>query len=521
MSDLPHTRPQVTDSALRRAGAVGPDAEGGREQGLALILVMIVVVLIYVIVAELVITGKLARLTGDNEALLTRMQFQSAFTLQQIEEDLLADLEAAAAEDGEGGEAVGGGAAPDFAGAAPGGDLGDAVPDPAGECDGSRDTWFAPQAYGEDDITIYAWVEDENRKFNVLQLLSPDEEFRRAAKDRFVRLIDNLREDTEFDVGSAEGEQIARELIEWMEARTRTEDLPRAPMKSDPENPNGAPSPILHMDELLMLPSVNESLFFDKVWDGVVIPGLESVLTCWTSLAQAPAPPDPETPAASTAPVDPQSQTVLGEGTRININTAHRAVLRSLIDRSRMPDLVIDAILRYRNEPDEEALEAMEGDEGVDGFEDVRDFEEVPFQVFTSLDQLEEIPEFANLSDPDMKTEFTELLTTNSDVFSVHLSALHIRNAENRVYVLRRFRSVLFRQSGESGGTLYPIVLMEDRRGLRAQWQDFLPDENQRNYAYLDVDALAAEERANNPFLVEFYLPDEDRKEFYDPSAFR
>ena len=449
------------------------------------------------------------------------MQFQSDFTLRQIEDDLLADLEAAESGE-EGGAGAGAGLdIGDLANAAPDGDLGDALPDPASEADCSRDTWFAPQAYGEDDITIYAWVEDENRKFNVLQLMSPDRDFRRAAKERFVRLIDNLREDTEFDVGLAEGEQIARELTEWMEGQTRTEDIPKPLLKGDPENSNTAPTPVLHMDELLMLPSVDEALFFDKVWDGAVLPGLESVLTCWTSLAQAPAPPDPNDPSTALEDVDPQSQPVLGEGTRININTAHRAVLRSLIDRSRMPDLVIDAILRYRNEPDEAALEASETEEDIEGFEDVRGFEEVPRQVFTALDQLEEIPEFANLSDPDMKTEFMDLLTTNSDVFSVHLAAMHIRNPEKRIYVVRRFRSVLMRQSGESGGTLHPIILLEGRRGLRAQWQDFPPDINERNYAYLDVDALAAEERANNPFLPEFYLSDEDRNEFYDPSEFR
>ena len=44
------------------------------SRGLALVLVMIFTVLLYVLVAELVVTARMARLTGENDALLAAIR---------------------------------------------------------------------------------------------------------------------------------------------------------------------------------------------------------------------------------------------------------------------------------------------------------------------------------------------------------------------------------------------------------------------------------------------------------------
>src|SRR5262249_55060043 len=138
---------------------------------------------------------------------------------------------------------------------------------------------------------------------------------------------------------------------------------------------------------LLMVPSVTEDLFFDKVIDGKIYRGLESVITVWTSLQMDPgdpeknarnaaaaaasgqAPPAANQPAGGSKsggantggsnPPDPNAPPPqpVGEGIRININFAPRPVLRSLMPAGRMPDSVIDAIIKWRNEedPDEKA----------------------------------------------------------------------------------------------------------------------------------------------------------------------
>ena len=45
----------------------------------------------------------------------------------------------------------------------------------------------------------------------------------------------------------------------------------------------------------------------------------------------------------------------IGEGIRININFASRPVLRALFPQAKIPDEVIEAILKWRNEDDPES----------------------------------------------------------------------------------------------------------------------------------------------------------------------
>lgn len=524
------------------------------QRGVALVLTLIFAILLYVLIAELVVSGRMVRLTGENDALLARMRNHMDYTLFEVQEQLLEDLAGAAAAE-EGGAAGGAPPATGLPGMGAGPGAEEQQTDPASGVDSSRDAWFQPSAHADSDLTTYVWVEDENRKFNILALFSPEEEFAKQSRERLVRLIDVLREDTEYDVSASDAERIVRELEEWVK-RPGSDMVPRPPLKTEDEKDRDIVLP-LHLDELLLLPSVTEDLYQDKVLDGRVILGLESVLTVWTSLAPDPGDPrkmeqqrlnpsarpgaaggsqaggqgassqqagqgsqsganNQQNPAggasANTPPPQPE-----GEGIRININTAPGPVLRCLFDPGKVPDSVIEAILRYRNEVDEEAMAQQEEETGETAYDygELQLGEDVQRRFFTAVADLEKVPEFANLPDPELKAEFQRLCTTKSDVFSIHMAAMFRRNEENRVFVLRRSRSVVQRRDDGDSGVLYPLVLQEERHGLRVVPVDLQDEVIDLRNTYQAMDQFAQEERAWNPFLIDFYLPQHQRDEFY------
>ena len=509
---------------------------------------MIFSILLYIIVAELVVSGRLLRMTGENDALLARMRNQIDYSLVEIEDMLLTDLAGQAAEEEAGafGGALptgGAGSAPGageggggMAGMAAGGAEGEAeeAADPAAGCDSSRDSWAQPQSRAENDLTTYYWVEPENAKFNLLSLWSEDEEWARFSRDQLVRLIDVLREDTDFDVSISDAERIVSEIEDFAE-RPGTDGMPRPLLKSDDEERRQLSLPI-HLDYLMLLPSVDDELFFDKVLDGRVIRGLESVLTVWTSLQMDPGDPEKnariaarraaeadEADPGSTPPAEGAAEglsaespaQLVGEGIRININFASRPVLRSLFSVDKVPDLVIDAIIRWRNEEDPEAAEEDEDVSAYD-FGELELGDQMQRRFFESTEDLEEIPEFENLPDQELKEDFKRFTTTISDVFSVHLATLFLRNEENRAFVMRRARSVVVRLDDGADGVLYPIVRLEERNGLRVVAPDMQDEEPDLQFLYSELDTFAQQDRAWNPFLVDFYLPQYQREQFYE-----
>lgn len=532
-----------------------PRPNGAAESGVALVLTLIFSILLYILIAELVVSGRMVRMTGENDALLARMRTQMVYELDQAADQLLEDMAGAAAgAEGEGGGASGLAGA---LGGAPGGAGGEGgaeeEADPAATCDSSRDAWFHPTGKPDNDVTTYVWVEDENRKFNILALWSPDEKFAEFSRDRLVRLIDTLREDSDFDVSSGDAERIVQELKDWV-TRGDTDAIPRPVLKSDDPKRSELTIP-MHLDELLMLPSVTEDLFYDKVMDGIVYLGLESVLTIWTSLVADPGDPEKvarqrvEAEAAGKAPenqgaaagagntgagntgtgntgaqapgnAEAPPQQPMGEGIRININTASRPVLRALFPADKIPDRVIDAILKWRNEVDEEAME--KDSEGVpktdlSDFGDLQLGPDKKLKFFATVADLEKVEEFAGLPDPQMKADFQKAITVKSDVFSIHLASLYKRNEENRVYLLRRVRSIVQRVDDGADGKIRRLVPWEVRTGLRLQPVDLQDDTLDLAVVYADMDQFAQEDRAWNPFLIDFYLPKHKREEFYSP----
>jgi hypothetical protein len=502
-----------------------PDQDPRR--GIALVLVLIFVILLYVIVAELVTTAQMVRLTGENDVLIAQMRNHVAYVLTQVEDQLRDDLAAASAQ--EGGQ--GAGALPGMPGSGGSGGQG------GGEStDSSQDSWYEPTGYADGDLTTYVWVEDENRKFNILALVSPDQDFARESRARFVRLIDVLREDTLFDLSVSDGEQLATGIIEWLEGKSRSQQIPRPPLKSDDPERQEITVP-LHLDELMMLRGISDDLFFDKLDDGKIVLGLESVLTVFTSLKYDPGdptqpkksnltqrtnrpgsenqqpqqPPQPVGPGGRKPPENP-----VGIGIKINLNTVPRPVLRCLFAESEVPDAVLDAILRYRNEEQPEEETTGEGaaanqpspSSATDYNTDLGLGAAKKKKIFKSVQDLDQLPEFMNLANVEIKNRFYQLLTTKSDVFSVHMAALHKRNEETRSFVLRRSRTILFRSEGSEETLLHPLIRMEERAGVRIQPIDFLEQHDEELRLRADgMDSFALEERKWNPFFREFYLP--------------
>jgi len=97
-------------------------------------------------------------------------------------------------------------------------------------------------------------------------------------------------------------------------------------------------------------------------------------------------------------------------------------------------------------------------------------------------------------------------LTTESDVFSVHLACVFKKNEERRVFVMSRRKSVFIRLEGDETPRLYPIVRFERRHGVRVLGVDFPEEEDERRRLQeFDMDQYSLEERAWNPFYPEFY----------------
>lgn len=539
------TLPLMSDSQLQPSGrSAHATAASDSERGVALVMALIFSILLYILVAELVVSSRMVRATGENDALLARMRTQLQYQLVEAEEKLLADLVGQADEMGAEGGAEGGaaGALGGLAGAAAatgggegeGGEGEEAEEDPTSVCDSSRDAWFEPVGHPDNDLTTYVWIEDENRKLNLLTLWSPDDEFAQVSRDRMIRLIDGLREDTEFDVSSGDATMIVQSIIDWGN-RPNTEQMPTPELKTDDELMREFHAP-LHLDELMMLPLVTSDLFFDKALDKLFYPGLESVLTIWTATVVDPG--DPEKLARQRAArgepaLEPEAgkqpggeglgdeppQQPEGLGIRVNVNTASRAVLRALFDPIRVSDRVIDGIIRYRNEIDEEASEEADTENAAESadFGEMQLGSQPLYKFFEAIGDLDEVEEFEQISDDEVKSEIKNALTTQSEVFSIHMASLFKRSGaeDNRVYLVRRARSIVMRLEEGDEGKIVPLIPFEERVGLRLK-----PVELQGDIAldftaqYMDMDQYAQEERAWNPFLIDFYMPQDVREEF-------
>ena len=120
--------------------------------------------------------------------------------------------------------------------------------------------------------------------------------------------------------------------------------------------------------------------------------------------------------------------------------------------------------------------------------------------------------EFKNWGIEDVKEKFLNLLTVESDVFTINFAATVKINEEKNVVWVRRARMVVRREEGQGDEEprLIVILPLEYRRDqIVIDYPDF-PELERERLEQLDFNGefgdLAAEDMYWNPFRFEFYV---------------
>ncbi|MCY2961357.1 MAG: hypothetical protein NTY35_14435 [Planctomycetota bacterium] len=253
------------------------------RRGVALLLALLLLVVLIAITIQIsVTTGTDARI-ARNDLTMSVMDLSVESALLQVGETLKTDADStgdsAAAPGGAAGAAPG--ASPPAAGgagAAPGGQ--------AESCDSQRDEWHEPQRTTVNDIQLRIFVQDEDSKYNVLNMLAPDEKEAQAAFDRVVRILDNCREGSrEYDIDARTADEMAKAMLEHMRRR-KDSKVPRPRLLSDVEDADeGLPQTL---EEFAALQPFEDHHFRDfRDRDDRIVHSIASFLTVWTSLGIA------------------------------------------------------------------------------------------------------------------------------------------------------------------------------------------------------------------------------------------
>ena len=503
-----------------------PPQSRPRQRGVVLILTLFVILITFALVTQLTIGTSVAAQTTRNGASRIQMRASGLAAAEQFLDLLRDDMAGEGGLDGMGtgdmseGPGAGGGGFDSLGPAADEGEegFGEEAED-SSSSDSFEDQWARPMRIQMGEVVITAWAQDECSKFNLLWLLAQDDEEREQAIERCTRIIDRLRDDFDDDLSQSEAMRITEQIISWLNAESRDLDYPQPLRHSDSEEE--IHSLILFPEELLLLEDVSEELYYDQLVEVAgetwIAYGLESVFTVWTNMAfepstnagdeEAATPPTGDTNLGDPAeqefeanqpledPIDenailPQgglagaAEGVSEIGTRININTAPRAVVESLLDTYELSSSVTEALLEFRNEVDEEALLEQESGEVDNDMLELEaalygDDEQEPHKYFKSLETLEEVDEYAGL-DQEVKDKLSELIGVQSDVFSVLLDIRvppegwqpEERYQEPRGPVLR-LRGIFWRRSGGDGTVLVPIIPWHEVPHSRWRQPDF------------------------------------------------
>ncbi|MDA1112769.1 MAG: type II secretion system protein GspK [Planctomycetota bacterium] len=344
----------------------------------------------------------------------------------------------------------------------------------ASNSDSFEDGWARPMRVVVDDIEITTFVSDENGKFNLHLLLVEDELAAEENFERAVRILGAMRNDFDDDLGESDARIILDELLRWMQVDSRNEELPLMPRHSLDEDSKY--TMLSALEEMMLLESVSQELFYDQVRPNELIaPGLESIFTIWTvpafeaagvntldSDGAAGSAADGSLSADGSAGQEPtedagdtgdtgdadasdslnSDRDVQGEGgmegaldgdppigTLININTAPRAVIEGMFPSVELTPVKVTALLEYRNEVDEDALEERDNAEEEPEDKELREsiygeYEPEPRQFFRSLEQVTEVEGFDTEDlEEETQAEIQALLGVQSDIFSVYVIA--------------------------------------------------------------------------------------------------
>jgi len=179
----------------------------------------------------------------------------------------------------------------------------------------------------------------------------------------------------------------------------------------------------------------------------------------------------------------------------VNVNTAPVAVLKSLFDDHDLHPRFFDRVIEYRNLEEEKSKDAPASEEA----EAERPLDEygeeiIDRKIFDSLPKLSEVEGYQDLAG-EVQTRLNQLLTTQSNVFSIFVVARRSTNAEGDTSdmpgsreevrareeagdtLLRVVRSVVWRHKVDDEFVVTPIVRWEVIDYVPYEVVDY-PDEN-------------------------------------------
>ncbi|MFO1009578.1 MAG: nucleoporin [Planctomycetota bacterium] len=507
-----------------------PQRAHASESGAALLMSLLVLLVLAALAFQISVTATTDARTARNDVNLTTMDLACESALLEVSEKL--------ATDGEGGSdaaGAGAGAATDPT-AQPGANAGqDGAQNPAGGAgaqnqqavDSRRDEWASPQRTEINEIKLRIFVQDEDSKYNVLNLLNPDEKEAEAAFNRVARILDLCREGTTADIDERVAQDMTRAMLDYMVKRKQS-SFPRPRLLTDVEKEEDRCMP-LTLREFAVLKPFDESMFRDfRDEDGKVVHSIESFLTVWSSLETVAEMQSNQTPTAQASgaansktntsntntqsksgQTGAQTQAQTGasgangvknksetNGFAVNPNTAPAAVLKGLFDDREVPGRFWDKVIEYRNLEEEK-------EEGETKTEEEENPEDAPLdeygrpvikrRIFEQLSELQELDGWDRLL-PAAQEKLNQLLTTQSQVFTIYIvarkstavegdtseppeSAEEMRAEEEKGDSLMRVvRSVVWRTKKDDKVVLVPIVRWEVLDYLPHEVIDF-PDE--------------------------------------------
>lgn len=453
---------------LRPRSVLRPPADSRR--GAALMLSILVLLVLVAVVFQINIATTTDARVARNDVVRTAMDLAFESVLLDQFEVLKADAAdegggagaGSSVSGGLGGALAGAGGLPGMGGAA-GGAEGGAE---SGPTDSRRDEWASPgraDAVGKaNGINVRIMIQDENSKYNVLTMLTEDEEEADKAFRRVVRIIDLFREGTDVDLDGGEAERIAELMRDHLMQET---EAARALLVTDDPEGRDARKPMLSLREIVQYEelgrieaSVGAPLFRDfRTEDGTIVHSLSSYLTTWTSLQtleefqEAQADQGSGTPVAAGQETEEQGgessgnqgnlqttgafssggdasgATSIGDaagggstGLAVNVNTAPPVVLKALMDDDEVDPRFWDEVIAYRNEEDEEAMDA-EGDDTEPMLDEFGE-ELVLHRFFASVDELSDVRDWERI-EPGVRDDLVRLVDVKSDVFTIYLTA--------------------------------------------------------------------------------------------------
>jgi hypothetical protein len=501
------------------------------RRGAALLLSVLVLFVLIAIVFQISIATMTDARVGRNDVGLTLIDRSIASAQWDVLELLRTDGEDAAAASDDSGAASG---AADMAAAAGGGAGGEESAPPA---DSRQDEWARVQRTEINGIELRILVEAENAKYNVLNILQEDEEEADEAYQRVVRILDTFREGTRDDVPTRQAEEMARQVREYLEERNRT-DWPQPELLTFEEEREGRFLPF-SLREFLVLESWEPHLFRcyrDELGDRVH--SLDQFLTVWSSLdvasnvgaaagggqggaagagaagtgagAGTGTGAGAGADAADGAAGDPAAggddaaagqgggaaqgggqaaQADTSAGYAVNVNLAPAAVLMALFDDRDISPRFWDDVIEYRNLEEEDE----DGEQQEPQYDEFNN-EILVRRAFETLEELQETRSWDVLG-PEEQGRVMDLLTTESEVFSVYITGRHDASTsspldeavdprerarmeeEHGGALVRTVRTVVWRRQGADGMEIVTIVPWEVIETPPYELQDYPEDE--------------------------------------------